>query len=288
MTEANSRHVEVRPGLQLRTLWFGPDPSDTDEAPFILAHGLASNARQWDGVSVELARLDHPVIAVDQRGHGRSDKPDDGYDLPTVADDLARLIQLSGFARPIVVGQSWGGNVAVELAAATDAQIRGIACVDGGMIDLRARFPEWDEAADVMAPPRSAGTPFAQIEQFIRSAHPDWPEVGIVGTLACFEQREDGTAAPWLTFERHMTVLRGLWEHDPISRYADIEVPVLFVPAEGLAASWTADKRATIEAAAAAIQDVRVEWMVGDHDLHAQFPVEVATLFHDASHDFWR
>lgn len=287
MTGPTTRRIEVEPGLELHTLVFGPDPDDTDEAPFVLAHGLASNARQWDGVSAELARLGHPVLAVDQRGHGLSDKPDDGFDLPTVAEDLARLIEIVGFERPVVAGQSWGGNVVVELAAATDA-LRGIACVDGGMIDLRTRFPDWGDAAEVMAPPRSAGTPFFQIEEFMRAAHPDWPEVGILGTLACFEQRADGTAAPWLTFERHMTVLRGLWEHDPIARYPLIDVPVMFVPADGPAARWAHDKRSTVEAAAALIDRVRVEWMRGDHDLHAQHPVELANLFHRATREFWR
>ena len=287
MTEPRSRRVEIRPGLELHTVWFGPDPADADETPFVLAHGLASNARQWDGVSVELARLGHPVVAVDQRGHGRSAKPDDGYDLPTVADDLARLVESTGFDRPVVAGQSWGGNVVIELAATADVSLRGVACVDGGMIDLRARFPDWDDAAEMMAPPRSAGTPFAQIETFMRSAHPDWPEVGLAGTLACFEQRHDGTAAPWLTFERHMTVLRGLWDHDPMTRYPTIDVPVMFIPAEGTA-HWASDKRASIETAAAEIERVRIEWMIGDHDLHAQHPIEVATLLHDATRDFWR
>jgi len=41
-------------------------------------HGLASNARWWDLVAGRLAP-EHRVVAVDLRGHGRSDRPDTGY-----------------------------------------------------------------------------------------------------------------------------------------------------------------------------------------------------------------
>ncbi len=46
-----------------------------DAPPFVLVHGLASNARLWDGVATALVAAGHPVFAVDLRGHGRSSKP---------------------------------------------------------------------------------------------------------------------------------------------------------------------------------------------------------------------
>src|SRR3954452_17070240 len=100
--------------------------------PFVLVHGLASNARMWDGVAAALTHLGHDVTTVDLRGHGRSSKPDSGYEVGTVADDLAHLIDALALDRPIVAGQSWGGNVAVELAARHQNSIRGLVCVDGG------------------------------------------------------------------------------------------------------------------------------------------------------------
>ena len=58
------------------------------------------------------------------------------------------------------------------------------------------------------------------------------PETGIAGALANFEVRNDGTIAPWLTYDHHMTVLRGLWDHHPSERFRDLRVPVLLVPAD--------------------------------------------------------
>ncbi len=72
----------------------GPGP-----APFLLVHGLASNARTWDGVAARLAAEGHPVVAIDQRGHGLSDKPDDGYDYATVTARPRRRDRRAG-ARP--------------------------------------------------------------------------------------------------------------------------------------------------------------------------------------------
>src|SRR6266540_576228 len=56
--------------------------------PFVLVHGLSSNARLWDGVAGRLAAHGHPVYAVDLRSHGESDRPAEGYDTATAAADL--------------------------------------------------------------------------------------------------------------------------------------------------------------------------------------------------------
>ncbi|WP_436793915.1 alpha/beta fold hydrolase [Actinospongicola halichondriae] len=258
-----SQRVAVAPGVELAVFEW-----DGDGTPFVLLHGLASNARLWDGVAATLAAAGHRVLAVDQRGHGQASKPDDGYDMATVTDDLHRLVGALGLERPVVAGQSWGANVVVEFAARFPGVAAAVACVDGGTIELAARFPDWDECATVLRPPPLAGTPLVDIERMIRQGHADWPESGIAGTLACFEVRDDGTVAPWLTLDRHLQVLRGLWEHRPHDRFPHIEEPVLFIPATGSSPSE----------APAALADARVVPIDGDHDLHAQHPVRVAEV----------
>src|SRR5204863_5717454 len=86
--------------------------------PFVLVHGLASNARTWGAVGSTLNAAGHPVVAVDQRGHGLSDKPASGYGFDEVTADLAGLLDELAFdGRPILAGQSWGGNVVLDFAA---------------------------------------------------------------------------------------------------------------------------------------------------------------------------
>jgi pimeloyl-ACP methyl ester carboxylesterase len=233
---------------------------------FVLVHGLASNARMWTGVGAVLSEAGHPVAAVDLRGHGRSPKPDEGYDFATVVADVVETIAGlgPGFERPVVVGQSWGGNVVVELAFRHPEAVRGVAGVDG-LIELWREFPTWESCAMALAPPRLAGRPVEDVESSLRLAHPDWPESGIAGMLANFEVRGDGTVAPWLTFDRHMKILRALWEHRPSEVVGSITVPLLFIPA-----------RSDFVAPAG-----KVVPMEGDHDLHAQYPDKVAAVLLD-------
>jgi hypothetical protein len=156
--------------------------------------------------------------------------------------------------------------------------------VDGGWLELSRQFADWDACRTALAPPRLLGRRREEVEGYVRSAHADWPESGIRGVLANFEVRPDGTIAPWLTYERHIEVLRGLWEHHPSECYASIGVPVLLVPAgadggptaDGAASDWTGRKRRDVEAAAGAIPTARVRWLAGDHDVHAQRPHELA------------
>jgi hypothetical protein len=144
-----------------------------------------------------------------------------------------------------------------------------------------AAFPSWEACRETLAPPRLAGLHRDEIEGYIRSAHADWPETGIQGALANFEVHDDGTIAPWLTFDRHIAVLRGLWDHRPSEIYARVSVPVLLIPADTGEHARAGDKREGVELAKASLPHVRERWFTGDHDIHAQHPVEVADVMLD-------
>src|SRR5437899_11286344 len=144
------RRIEVAPGVALHVeVRMGSRPA----APFVLVHGLASNARLWDGVAEHLHGAGHTVVAIDQRGHGRSDAPDLGYDLDTAVADLLTLIDTLELDRPVLAGQSWGGNVVLELGWRRPDAVRGIACVDGGVIELSQAFPSWEDCLAALTPP---------------------------------------------------------------------------------------------------------------------------------------
>ena len=274
-------------GVELHVVrWTPPESVEPSGRSWTLTHGLASNARLWDGAARRLAARGHLVVTVDQRGHGLSSKPDAGYDVANCADDLALLIAELGLERPAVAGQSWGGNVVLELGHRHPEAVASIACVDGGFIDLSDRFPNWEDCAEALAPPRLAGTPLTTMQGWLDASAGDWPAEGRAGTLANFELRDDGTIAPWLTFEHHLTVLRGLWEHRPSAVYPDVRVPTLLIPADTGDVAWTRSKHDAVEAALDALPCGRAVWFSpAHHDVHAQQPVAVAALLHDALTD---
>ncbi len=255
-----------RPTLHCLT-WSGPVSGPT----YLLVHGLASNAAMWLGVGDLLAQEASRVVAVDLRGHGRSEKPDEGYAISEVVTDLAALVEALGLDRPVVAGQSWGGNVVVQLASDRPELLSGVACVDGGWIRLRDGFPSFEACWEMLAPPSFGAMRYDELAERIGAN--GWPPTGVAGVLGCFERRADGTAAPWLTRERHQQVLRGLYDHDPFT--LDVRVPTLLIP--------TLTNEAAAVQLAGGIEGARVAPLDGHHDLHAEQPAAVAALLQTLS-----
>lgn len=278
--------VPVRDGVRLRMLRWSEPASGDASAPIVLVHGLASNARLWDGAARAIAARGHGVVALDLRGHGLSDKPDHGYDLHDVADDIVDVIRTIAhsdgrWTRPLVVGQSWGGNLVMSIAARHGDAVRGVVAVDGGTIDLASAFDSWETCKRTLSPPALEGMPAARLRSYIRAAHPDWSEEAIDGQMHNMEHREDGTIKPWLTLERHLAILRGMWDAPPSTLWPAISVPVLFTPAAKGDDDHARAKQAQLELASSVLPSCAVEWFEpADHDLHAQFPDRFAESIH--------
>jgi pimeloyl-ACP methyl ester carboxylesterase len=279
--EVQPRRVAVSGGVTLNVLTRGIDHSGP---PILLVHGLASNARLWDGVADRLAAAGHPVAAVDQRGHGRSDQPEGGYDFATLTDDLLAVLDDLGWPASCLAGQSWGGDVVLEMAVRHPEATSGLVLVDGGTMQLRTRFADWPTCEAALAPPQLTGTSADRFERMLRTHHPDWPASGIAGTLQNVEIRADGTIRPWLSRAHHLTILRHMWDHHLSDCYPLVKVPVLLLPAEDrVNQRWMAGKRQEVAQAGAALDRSVTRWITGDHDLHAQHPDLVAALIHDAT-----
>jgi pimeloyl-ACP methyl ester carboxylesterase len=263
-----------------------------DGRPFLLVHGLASNARLWDGVARILAAHGHRVVAVDLRGHGLSEAPEAGYDTDTAADDLAGLAAALGLRGTVAVGQSWGGNVVLSLAARHQGVAAAVACVDGGWLRPRASYASFDECWSVLAPPMLDGVRYIDVARRIRAAHPDWPAEGVDATLGNLAELPGGGVRARLAREHHREILRSMYEQDPADWYPRIRVPVLFVPAigeqpdeNGVDGDRGGGARESVRAALAALPGARARWYPGaDHDLHAQHPDRLAADLEDLAH----
>jgi len=276
--------IEVRlDSLRLRVLeWRGA----TSRGAYLLLHGLASNARFWEPVAARLAAAGYSVWAPDLRGHGQSDKPDDGYDFATLSSDVVRLAEALGLGLFVLGGHSWGGMIALDVATRHD--LAGIALVDGGIAQVDD-YPDatWERTEQALTPPRLAGTPLSAFRERLAAAHPDWPadvpwqEI----VLANFEVRSDGTIAPHLTFERHMRVVRAIWEYRTYDAFDRVRCPVLMVAAQRQGElrpperAYLDLKRRGEAQARRRVRDLEFVWMDDtDHDIPLHRPHELADV----------
>ncbi|MDQ1681625.1 MAG: non-heme chloroperoxidase [Frankiaceae bacterium] len=249
---------------------------------FLLVHGLASNARLWDGVACRLAAAGHTAVAVDQRGHGASGRPVDGYDTTTCADDLAAVIDALGLERPIVAGQSWGGNVVLTLAAEYPESVGAVCCVDGGWLRPAQSFATFEECWRVLEPPHMESWRWDDIESRIRRSMAGWPDDAAGAMLANLERTPDGGVRPHLDRAHHRSIVKSLYDGDPRSLYPRIAAPVLLCPAvseDPLPGEDERDAqtRGAVREALALLPRGNVRWFPGaNHDLHAQHPDALA------------
>jgi pimeloyl-ACP methyl ester carboxylesterase len=111
MSDLSVEHVRVPTnGIHLHCAVAGNGPL------FLMLHGFPESWRSWSAQMSALAPR-FKVVAPDLRGFGDSDKPDDGYDPWTLAEDIAGLIDaFGGGKRAHVVGHNWGGYIAWALS----------------------------------------------------------------------------------------------------------------------------------------------------------------------------
>ncbi|MCC7367616.1 MAG: alpha/beta hydrolase [Chloroflexi bacterium] len=274
--EAQERRIEL-PGITLRVREWAAAGS-----PIVLVHGLASNSRIWDAVVPHLTPHHH-VVALDQRGHGLSDRPTDGYAFARVVGDLHGVIGALGLQRPTLVGHSWGGNVVLQYAATHPQAVQGLVLVDGGFIELSA-FPgrDWETVSVEMAPPDLTHFTLDELLERARTSRDYWNPAGEATLRTSFEVRPDGRIQPRLRREDHLEILRALWEQRPSTLYPRVTAPTLLVPARrsdatGRAAEMAPLRTQLVERAATTLPNGRLQWFEETvHDIPLQRPAELA------------
>lgn len=280
-TAVGERTVATSDGVDLRLRRFAPRKEHSEPRSFLLVHGLSSNALLWDGIGDLLAGHGHHAVAVDLRSHGRSGSSDD-VGLGRVVDDLAEVIAAEELGHPIVVGQSWGGNVAVELARTRPSEVAGVVGVDGGLIALAERFDSFAACWDVLAPPDLAHVRWDDVVARLRTRTHGWPGGALEAQLANLTRLPSGGVRPVLGRDRHRRILEDLYVHPGPHRVEDVRVPVLMLVVTGGRATVVDLHRCRELARRREAFDV-VELPGRDHDVHLQDPGLVTQLILDWS-----
>ncbi|NJN80144.1 MAG: alpha/beta fold hydrolase [Anaerolineales bacterium] len=105
--------ISSNPLVRLSAIDVSPErPKQT----IVFIHGFGGKAEQW-GYQMQKFAMDNRVIALDIRGHGLSDKPSTGYDMPRIQLDLeTALAQLKVSTPFVLIGHSYGGAIVTEYA----------------------------------------------------------------------------------------------------------------------------------------------------------------------------
>ncbi|WP_315095431.1 alpha/beta hydrolase [uncultured Cellulomonas sp.] len=117
------RHVAAN-GARFHVALAGPD--DRDVPLVVLLHGVPQFWWAWRHQLPVLADAGYRVAAMDLRGTGGSDKPPQGYDVPTMAADVAGVIQSLGAADAVIVGSGTGGEIAWATTGLHPDRVRAV------------------------------------------------------------------------------------------------------------------------------------------------------------------
>ena len=152
-------------------------------APVVLLHGLAGHSGEWDATAAWM-RERYRVIAVDQRGHGASERHPPEVSRAAYVADVIAVIEDPRPEPVVLIGQSLGGHTAMLAAAARPDLVRALV-----MVEASPGLPDADGVADVGRWLTSWPVPFASPADAAR-----FFGGGAVGSgwAAGLEEREDG------------------------------------------------------------------------------------------------
>jgi esterase len=111
--------------------------------PIVCIHGTSSSAAVWGDAVDELAKHGR-TISYDRRGCFRSERPEPYVtDVHQHADDAAALIDALDAAPAIVIGRSYGGETAIDLALRYPHRVRALALLEAALLSLSEEATRW-------------------------------------------------------------------------------------------------------------------------------------------------
>ena len=264
--------------LRVRYLdWGGSGP------PLLALHGLASTAH-WYDIIAPMLRERYRIVVPDQRGHGQTTNAPSGYGWMSLSEDIVGLMDHLGLDQASVMGHSWGGNVATNLAANFPDRISRLIMIDGGFFDGRIRpGATWEAFSHRVRPRDVSGDREEFLDRLRTQLASCWSDnlERIVQTMVY--EDEDGLMRDILQPENHAQVIRAMWDEPASATLPRITCPSLLIPAgpspERADSDFAQMRREMVDAASAALKTVRVQWIPDTiHDIGYHKPKELAEL----------
>ncbi len=282
LAKSPAEHRMIVGELDIRYLEWLP-PSDPVPIPILALHGLASSANWYERLAARLGRQ-YRILAPDQRGHGQTTQAGSGYDWQTLASDAIGFLDSLGVERAAVLGHSWGGNVAINLAAKFPERVSKLVMIDGGFLDGHL-LPDasWDLFRARFAPRNVSGTRREFLDRISAQLGDCWDDDLERIVLTMVYEDEAGQIQDILRPSNHAQVLEAMWGEPPSVTLPNIQCPTLIVPAgprpERAGGEFSRTKTVMVEAASKAVPNNRVHWIPETiHDIGYDKPDELAVV----------
>lgn len=257
LTSLAPREVVLANGVRLSYVDQGPRDGDV----LLMLHGYTDSSYSFSRLMPLLPADRYRILAVDQRGHGDSDRPDDGYTIAGLAGDAVQFLDALDVAQATLIGHSMGSFVARQVAWSSPERVATLVLIGSAVTATNEGMQELRRAVHTLADP--VGADF--IRQFQTStAHLPLPDPFLDQVVA------DSGKVPARVWH---ALIDALVSDDDRDRLADVTAPVLVVCGQQDAVFSAAEH----EALTAAIPGARLSLYPGTgHAAHWERPGPVA------------
>ncbi len=229
------------------------DEGQHDEV-IIFLHFGGANLMVWQRV-LPYFQDKYRLILVDLRGHGKSDKPQDDYDIDVMASDIIGVMQQIRLEKAHVIGSSLGAEVGLSMAANYPDRVTSLVC-DGALASEFGPFSTWEgseaefeqHVAEQMGKMRNmAEKVFPSVEAYVASRRDIFEPMGWWNeSVAAMErynacERADGTYAKAFGKQAMLSYMAHYFSYRFENYYKRVTCPLLLLPDEDV----LADERET-------------------------------------------
>lgn len=145
--------------------------------PIVLLHGAFMNIDMSFGALIPELSKTHKVIAIEQQGHGRTADIDRAFSYPQFADDTAALLTQLGVEKANLVGWSFGGSIASQVALRHPARVANVTLLGVGIGSAETTFTEQEYQTFKSIPDNFAPAPLIDAYEKMSPAPERWAQV---------------------------------------------------------------------------------------------------------------
>jgi len=201
----------IRNGVRL-----GYEETGSGGPPLLFVHGFGGSAQHFSS-QLEHFRRTHRVVALDRRGHGRSDKPEGPYTIPAIAEEVAWSARELGLHKPVLIVHSMG-VIGLELVNQNPELASALIVIDAPVL-----------------PPPPVRALFEQLLEGLRSPAYEQVIEGMCDRLIFLptDDQERRTRLHAALLETPQRVLVSTWEqflaYDPLPAAKRCKIPLLYI-----------------------------------------------------------